>query len=103
MQTRLILVRYGDSHHKMVARAGRALGTIAANHAGGTVVIATHNEVVKISRIALGNLPLAPGFETAISPAAITEWITDGDPAAWPRPRWTLMRLNDGAHLPRAT
>jgi broad specificity phosphatase PhoE len=92
-----------ESWAEMVARAGRALETIAAHHAGGTVVIATHNEVVKISLIALGNVPLTPGFETAISPAAITEWITDGDPAAWPRPRWTLMRLNDGAHLPRET
>jgi len=51
------------------------------------VVIATHNEVVKISLIALGNIPLTPGFETAISPAAITDWTTDGDPAARPRPR----------------
>jgi broad specificity phosphatase PhoE len=90
-----------ESWAEMVARAGRALETIAARHAGRTVVIATHNEVVKISLIALGGISLNPSFETAISPASITEWITDGDPSTWPRPRWTLMRLNDSAHLPR--
>lgn len=90
-----------ESWAELVARAGRSLETIAADHAGRTVVIVTHNEVVKISLIALGGVPLTPSFETAISPASITEWIADGDPGAWPRPRWTLMRLNDGAHLPR--
>lgn len=117
MQTRLILVRRthgltgggvfrpfeegNGSWAEMVGRAGRSLEKIAADHAGGTVVIATHNEVVKISLIVFGGVPLTLGFETAIFPASITEWMAESDPGAWPRPRWNLMRLNDSAHLPR--
>ena len=72
---------------------------IAAHHAGETVLIVAHTETVASSLIVFGCLPLALGFDAQVNPASLTEWVTQGDPAAWPRPRWTLARLNDGAHL----
>lgn len=91
-----------ESWVELVGRTGRALEQIAARHVGETVVIATHTEVVNSSLIVFGGVPLTPGFDVSVLPASITEWMTDGDPAAWPRPRWTLMRLNDSAHLSSA-
>jgi hypothetical protein len=46
-----------------------------------------------------------------VRPASITEWMTEDDPSAewpvetspWPTVRWTLLRLNDTAHLATAT
>jgi probable phosphoglycerate mutase len=43
-------------------------------------------------------------FEIAIANAGRTEWTTADDPGAggppdWPMARWTLVRLNDAAHL----
>jgi broad specificity phosphatase PhoE len=91
--------RGNESWSELVGRAGRALEQIASRHAGDTVVVVTHAEVVKCSLIVFGGLPLAPGFDLAVAPTSITEWVTAGDPDAWPRPRWTLVRLNDTAHL----
>jgi probable phosphoglycerate mutase len=88
-----------ESWSELVGRAGRTLEQIAARHAGETAVVVTHAEVVKCSLIAFGGLPLAPGFDLDVAPTSITEWVTAGDPDAWPRPRWTLVRLNDSAHL----
>jgi probable phosphoglycerate mutase len=88
-----------ESWSELVGRTGRALEQIAARHAHATVVVVTHAETVASSLIVFGNLPLAPGFDLDIAPASITEWATEGDPDAWPRPRWTLVRLNDSAHV----
>jgi hypothetical protein len=63
------------------------------------VIVVTHTEVVKSSLIVFGGLPLAPGFDLDVAPTSISEWVTAGDPDAWPRPRWALVRLNDIAHL----
>ena len=43
--------------------------------------------------------PLFPGFEMKAANASITEWLTEGNPNAFPRPRWTLARFNDPAHF----
>jgi probable phosphoglycerate mutase len=91
--------RGNESWAEMVARIGRSLEEIAARHAGETVIVATHGEAVNSSLIILGQLPLMTGFDTAIAATSITEWTTDGDPSDWPRPRWTLRRFNDSAHL----
>lgn len=88
-----------ESWSEMVGRTGRSLETIASRHAGKTVVAVAHNETVRSSLIVFGGLPLATGFDVAIAPTAITEWMTEGDPDAWPRPRWTLVRLNDSGHV----
>jgi hypothetical protein len=63
------------------------------------VILVAHAETIPSSLIAFGGLPLAIGFDLSIAPTSITEWVTEGDPDALPRPRWTLVRLNDHAHL----
>ena len=88
-----------ESWAELVARTGRALEYISSRHAGATVVVATHTEVVHSSLTVFGGALLDPGFDVTIAPTSITEWTTEGDPDAWPRPRWTLVRLNDHAHV----
>lgn len=92
-----------ESWSELVSRTGRALEEIAARHMGTTVVVVAHAETVESSLIVFGEMPLARGFDLRISPASITEWSTEGNPASWPRPRWTLVRLNDRAHFPPET
>jgi probable phosphoglycerate mutase len=91
--------RGNESWSELVARVGRSLEEIASGHANQTVLIVAHNETVNAAQIIFGNLPLAMDFDTQVLPTSITEWITNGDPDAWPRPRWSLMRANDTAHL----
>lgn len=88
-----------ESWAELVTRTGRSLESIAARHTGQTVVVATHGEAINSSLIVFGGLPLTIGFDTVFAPTSITEWTTDGNPDDWPRPRWTLWRLNDSAHL----
>ncbi len=88
-----------ESWSELVNRVGRTLEQIAARHKEETVMLVTHREPIVASFIVFGGLPLAPGFDMDVAPASITEWATDGNPAAWPRPRWTLARFNDSAHL----
>lgn len=90
-----------ESWSELVGRTGRALEQIAARHAQETVLIVAHAETITSSFIVLGGLPLLLGFDLNVAPTSITEWTTEGDPEAWPRPRWTLVRLNDNAHVPR--
>lgn len=85
---------------ELVARAGRSLWTIAARHRGATAVVVGHAESVNASYIALGNLPLNNALSNgAPANTSITEWTTDGDTSAWPPTSWTLVRMNDVAHL----
>ena len=84
---------------ELVMRTGRTLEELAARHQHQHVLIVCHAEVVNSAMIVFGNLPLAPSFDMRVEPTSITEWLTQGDPAAWPRPRWTLARFNDHAHL----
>lgn len=91
--------RGNESWSQLVSRTGRALEEIAARHANETVLIVAHSETVNAAQIIFGNLPLSMNFDAQVSPTSVTEWITQGHPDAWPRPRWSLMRLNDTAHL----
>jgi probable phosphoglycerate mutase len=88
-----------ESWSELVTRVGRALEEIASRHANQTVLIVAHTETVNAAHIVFGNLSLSMGFDSLVSATSITEWITEGDPDAWPRPRWSLMRGNDTAHL----
>jgi len=90
-----------ESWAELVARTGRAMEHISSRHAGATVVVVAHTEVVHSSLTVFGGAPLDPGFDVTIAPTSITEWTTEGDPDAWPRPRWTLVRHNDSAHVPQ--
>ena len=57
--------------------------------------------------VAFGALPIYREFDIKVAPASITEWATHDDPSAPWEPerhpglpvRWTLVRLNDAAHL----
>jgi 2,3-bisphosphoglycerate-dependent phosphoglycerate mutase len=84
----------GESWADFMARAGRALRTLAGQHEGATVVVACHGGVVEASFVALGNLPLQRSFHLATDNASLTEWeLRPGDE------QWWLRRYNDAAHL----
>ncbi|MEO3795816.1 histidine phosphatase family protein [Nonomuraea sp. B10E15] len=80
---------------EMVTRTSRAIIDIAHRHRGEAVIIVGHAETVEISFNALGLLPVYRSFDLKVSPASITEWVTDQDPTQWPPPRWTLTRFNE--------
>jgi broad specificity phosphatase PhoE len=88
-----------ESWSELVGRTGRTFEQLAARHAGQTILIVAHAETVASSLIVFGCLPLALSFDVTIAPTSITEWTTEGSPDAWPRPRWTLVRLNDSTDL----
>jgi hypothetical protein len=67
-----------------------------------------HSETIDASLTALGELPIRRFFATSITNTSITEWVTDDDPAgggppSWSFAQWTLVRLNDAAHLETMT
>jgi 2,3-bisphosphoglycerate-dependent phosphoglycerate mutase len=78
---------------ELVLRASRTLLELAARHRGETVIAVGHQETVEASLVTFGNQPLLRDFDVAVGPATVTEWTTDGDPTAWPPPRWVLRRL----------
>lgn len=91
--------RGNETWAELIARTGQALDTICSRHVGELTIVVTHAEVVQSSLTLFGGLPLSPSFDLRIAPTGITEWLTIGDPDSWPRPRWTLERLNDSSHL----
>jgi broad specificity phosphatase PhoE len=93
------MIYSNESWSELAGRTGRALEQIAARHRRQTVVAVAHAETIKSSMIVFGGLPLAPGFDMKVAPASITEWVMEGDPNAWPRARWTLVRFNDSTHV----
>jgi hypothetical protein len=69
---------------------------LASRHRGGTVVVVGHAETVAASFAGLGLLGHYYPFELAnVRNAAVTEWVTEDDPARFPPARWTLVRFND--------
>ncbi|HEY0500633.1 MAG TPA: histidine phosphatase family protein [Kutzneria sp.] len=78
---------------ELVLRVSRTLLGLAARHRDETVIAIGHTETVGASFAVFGNQPLLRDFDVAVAPATITEWTTDGDPTAWPPPRWALRRL----------
>ncbi|GHJ43607.1 hypothetical protein Cs7R123_09490 [Catellatospora sp. TT07R-123] len=84
-----------ESPAELLTRISRALVEIAARHRGSTAVVVAHAETVAASFTALGLLGHWHPFDlTTVGNAAVTEWLTDADPAAFPPPRWTLARFN---------
>ena len=79
---------------ELVSRTGRAILDIAHRHRGTTAVLVGHSETVESSFHALAAQPLYRAFDLTVAPASITEWVTHGDPTAWPPPRWKLCRFN---------
>jgi len=94
----------GDSWGQLALRAGDALHEIADANFGKTVVVVTHNETIQASLVVLGYLPFRSRMNVSLAVASITEWSTEDDttaggPPDWPFADWTLVRLNDTAHL----
>jgi 2,3-bisphosphoglycerate-dependent phosphoglycerate mutase len=89
---------------QLLARVGAALFEIAIENAGRAALLVSHSETIEASLVALGEMPIRRPFDLRIAPTSITEWETDDDlvgtgPPAWSFARWTLVRLNDAAHL----
>lgn len=95
----------GDNWGQLVLRAAEAFHEIADRHPGQTIVIATHNETIQASLIALGYLGFRHRLNVSLAPGSITEWSTDADTTAggpadqWSFAEWRLVRLNDTGHL----
>ena len=78
----------GESLNEFRSRVTRLLDRLAATHEGSTVVAACHGGIVWASR----SLLLENVEELPVDFTSITEWTFDGG-------RWTLVRVNDVAHL----
>ena len=94
----------GDNWAKLVLRTGEALHEIADVNHGRTVIIATHNETIQASLVVLGYLPFRSRLNVSVGQTSITEWATEDDttaggPPDWAFADWSLVRLNDSAHL----
>jgi 2,3-bisphosphoglycerate-dependent phosphoglycerate mutase len=92
---------------QLLARVGAALHEIAIARAGATAVLVVHSETIDASMVALGDMPIRRPFDLRLANTSITEWTTDDDlvntgPPTWFHARWTLVRLNDAAHLETA-
>jgi len=82
----------GESWSGFVARAARALDTLAARHAGETVVAVCHAGVIEASLIAFVPVEGARRLKLRTEHTAITEWECSDE-------GWRLLRYNDAAHL----
>lgn len=82
-----------ESVRSFTLRARSALRSLAEEHTGKTVVVATHGGVVFSSMDEFGGLDFASrAFELHPENTALTVWSrSDG--------RWRLERYNDAAHL----
>ncbi|YCK32721.1 histidine phosphatase family protein [Actinomadura sp. ATCC 39365] len=92
VQTAAAIATAGPRH----STAGSARGTHRRRRTDSpTVIVVGHAETVEISFNALGLLPVYRSFDLKVSPASVTEWVTDEEPAQWPPPRWTRVRFNE--------
>jgi broad specificity phosphatase PhoE len=89
----------GESVAEFNARVARTLTGLAAEHRGGTVVVACHGGVVAASMISFLGLPFHGGLTQLFSDnTSLTEWLLADDGPGHPPP-WRLLRYNDAAHL----
>ncbi|MBV1850671.1 histidine phosphatase family protein [Catellatospora tritici] len=80
---------------ELLTRISRALVEIASRHRGATVIVVAHAETVAASFTGLGLLGHWHPFDLVnVGNATVTEWLTDDNPAAFPPPRWSLVRFN---------
>jgi probable phosphoglycerate mutase len=84
-----------ESWAELVVRAGRTIMGITHRHRGTTVVLVGHTETISSSFHTLAAQPLYPAFDLKVTPASLTEWTTEDDPAGWPPARWALCRFNE--------
>ena len=82
-----------ESVGQLVARAGTALRELVAREAGATVVVVAHGGVVGAALEALVGVETG-SINRYVENTSLTEFGWDDA-----RGRWTLVRLNDAAHL----
>ena len=84
----------GESYDEVRDRALQGLESVAADHEQKTVVVVTHNGMIKTASIVALNAPTESVFNLDISPCSITTI------AIWPSDGLVALRgANDRAHL----
>lgn len=86
-----------ESHNEFLSRADRALGQIADDYTGSTVLVFTHGGIIGRSFVTFLDLPPQRSMLGIRSQhTSMTEWqrIAEID-----EPTWQLCRYNDVAHL----
>lgn len=86
----------GETFREAQARAVNAVEVFAARHAGGTVVVVSHSDVIKLIVTYYLGAPLDMFQRIAISPASITTIYLGSD-------RPYIGSVNDTSHNPPAT
>lgn len=87
----------GESWAQFLTRAGTGLVELVARHPDQRIVAVTHGGVIEASvALAFGLGPTATRVRYALANTGLTTWRHDPDPGA---ATWTLVRLNDAAHL----
>ncbi|MEV1170905.1 phosphoglycerate mutase family protein [Nonomuraea sp. NPDC049784] len=93
MRTRLLFVRHGDSLHKREGVIGGPNGCRGLTDTGREQAALLGQQIT--AEIGNDKTTIYRSFDLKVSPASITEWVTDQDPTQWPPPRWTLIRFNE--------
>lgn len=89
-----------ESWVDMHDRVGTALESLAATHAGETVVVACHGGVIAHAMLGHLRMPLdGDGAWMVATNTSITELVLDETMDDWRRGRWGIVRYNDAAHL----
>ena len=89
----------GESWAELIVRAGRVLNQIAQKHDGETVAVVCHGGVIDASLRTFGHLAFELQWRTDIHNSSMTEWALREYEGRTPAQQWTLVRLNDAAHL----
>lgn len=87
----------GESWATFLARAGAGLTEMVARHCGERIMIVTHGGVIEASlALVFGLGPTARRVNFALANTGVTTWRHDPAPDAVD---WTLVSVNDAAHL----
>ncbi|SDS26606.1 histidine phosphatase family protein [Microlunatus soli] len=87
----------GESWATFLARAGAGLTELVARHPGERIVAVTHGGVIEASlALVFGLGPTTARVKFALANTGVTTW--RHDPAA-DAAHWTLVSVNDAAHL----
>jgi broad specificity phosphatase PhoE len=89
----------GDSWVSFHHRVSLALDRVIERHRGGTIMIACHGGIVRVSLVHLLGLPVDSGEISEVTNSSITEWRFPDEVLYDGTRRWVLHRFNDHAHL----
>jgi probable phosphoglycerate mutase len=92
----------GESWNEMAARVGEAIDSLVDEHAGRTVVIASHGGTIVQAVVRFLNIDMSTPERRAwlgAENASLTEFRWGPNPYGNPSLDWELVRYNDFAHL----